>query len=316
LLALQKVSAVTLIVMRNLTTLAVAFFEYIFLGTKMSALTVSTLLGILAGAVLYGFHDLGFSVQGFAWLMANVLFTTAFQIYIKHLISSLPEDGPGALGPFGMSYYNNMISLPILVLVSAASNEYALFPEILKTLSRTNVFVVTLSGALGFVLSTSAFLLNKLVTATSMMVANNVNKFAAILLSELFIEQTLGMMSGFGTCMVLAFGWLYAESKGTYSDGALARNCSKLGTSRMMICPALISVFIPVFLMSRYDKTVVDPSKFLMANRTDAILVKFNPIFDVKEYFLPPITFAYAEGVYALRLSACINCGEDFFPLG
>ena len=223
LLALQAVSAVTLIVVRNLGTLVVAFFERVVLGAQISTLAVFSLLGILLGAVMYGLYDLQFSAVGYAWLAVNVACTAAFQIYVKGLIAGLPKTGPGALGPFGMSYYNNVISLPVLLLVAAATGEGPRLPALLAALSTRGWAAVAASALLGFALSTSAFLVNTLVSATSMMVANNVNKFALIILSELFVEQTLGLLAALGTALVLLFAWLYSQSRGSWaSAGPLA----------------------------------------------------------------------------------------------
>ena len=68
------------------------------------------------------------------------------------------------------------------------------------------------SGALGICLSVTAFMLNALISATSMMVANNVNKFFVIMLSECFIQRTLDGVSSLGIAVVMLFGWLYGEA--------------------------------------------------------------------------------------------------------
>jgi hypothetical protein len=122
-----------------------------------------------------------------------------------------------------MSYYNNVISLPVLLLVAAATGEGPRLPALLAALSTRGWAAVAASALLGFALSTSAFLVNTLVSATSMMVANNVNKFALIILSELFVEQTLGLLAALGTALVLLFAWLYSQSRGSWaSAGPLA----------------------------------------------------------------------------------------------
>jgi drug/metabolite transporter (DMT)-like permease len=234
LLALLQVSAVTLIVFRNLGTLVTAFFERAVLGTEISTLSVASLLGILLGVLLYAYHDLQFSAVGYAWLTLNVACTAAFQIYVKGLISAMPKEGPGALGPFGMSYYNNAISLPVFALVAACSGELPRLPSLVGALSARGWTFVVASAVLGFALSTSAFLVNKLVSATSMMVANNVNKFALIILSEVFVQATLGPLAAFGTALVVVFAWLYAQSKGPWAS---------IGYSHVICSPRHIVVF-------------------------------------------------------------------------
>ena len=248
LLALQHVSAVTLIVIRNLSTLAVAFFERLVLGTEISTLSVASLLGLLAGAVLHGLYDMRFSAAGYVWLMINIVCTVSFQIYVKGLIAGLPKKGPGALGPFGMSYYNNMISLPVFALLALAVGELPRLPDLFVALSTGGAIAVVVSALLGFALSTSAFLVNKLFSATSMMVANNVNKFALIIISEIAVETTLGSLPALGAFLVLLFGWLYTQSKGPWATGSLHQLCQDLGTPKLLLLSAAMTLTCAAFV--------------------------------------------------------------------
>ena len=236
LLALQSVSAVTLIVVRNVCTLVVAFLERAVLGARHSTLTVATLLGILLGAALYGAADLSFSASGYAWLAVNVAATAAFQVYVKWLIAAQPKAGPDALGPFHMSYYNNVISLPVLALVVAAAGEGPRLPALLAALTPGGWLAVLGSAVLGFALSTSAFLASTLVSATSMMVASNVCKFALFIVA---VQSPLAPLATLGAAAVALSAWLYAQSKGPWASGWFHGAFDKLGTWRLLLVCAL-----------------------------------------------------------------------------
>jgi len=173
LLALMHVSAVTLIVIRNLTSLTVAAAEWAALGRALSWGGAGALGGMLAGASLYGLHDVTFSATGYAWLAVNLIATSAYQVLVKRIVSS---DAAKEMGPFGFSYINNLLSLPTLALISAATGEVPALLAGVRGLDAAGAAVLGLSGVLGFCLSVSAFKLNTLIAATSMMVANNVNK--------------------------------------------------------------------------------------------------------------------------------------------
>jgi len=255
LLALQEVSAVTLIVIRNLNSLSVAALEFACLGTVLPWQTVGSLLGILGGAVMYSLHDITFSFIGYSWLFLNLLSTSAYQVWVKRVVAS---DTGKKIGALGMSYVNNLLSLPVLFAVALANREVSgilgsgsgiwnessaagrqnigsggsVFtpPSVaaaaspaasglisvgkapMTTLNRGSVALLLVSGALGICLSVTAFMLNALISATSMMVANNVNKFFVILLSECFIQGTLDGFSSLGVVVVMLFGWLYGEA--------------------------------------------------------------------------------------------------------
>lgn len=213
LFALLYVSVPTLIVIRNLSTLSVAVLEYFILGNRIDSLSIATLLGMIVGAVFYAMHDLTFSIQGYAWLCVNIIGTSVYQVHIKKVVNMPIMKDHGAIE---MSYYNNLISLPILVILAYIMGEFkvllsdfqSMYPPEIKS-----ICVVLLSCLFGFLLSTSAFALNKLISPTSIMVANNVNKFALIILSELFVQSTLDLIASIGAVFVLFCGWLYSQTK-------------------------------------------------------------------------------------------------------
>ena len=208
-LALLKVSAVTLIVIRNLTAISVAALERVVLGTSVSGSALVALLGMVAGAVVFGLHDLTFDAQGYAWLVVNMVASSCYQVMVKRIIS---KDASAKIGPFGFAYLNNVMSVPFLALIAVANKEPGRIAEVVPIDGRV-ASTLLLSCALGCMLSVSGFVLNTMISATSLMVANNVNKFLVIILSELFIQRTLDRVASAGVVAVMLFGCLYAQSR-------------------------------------------------------------------------------------------------------
>lgn len=220
--ALLYVSIPTVVVIRNLSTLLVAFLEYIFLSRKIDIYSIVTLLGMLFGAILYANHDLTLNVKGYAWLCANVIATSSYQVYIKKIIDIPTMAGIGALG---MSYFNNLLSLPVLLILAYSMKELTTLVRLFQLKLNLNIEslgIILISCILGFLLSTTAFVLNKLISPTSIMVANNVNKFFVIILSEVLIQQTLDSLATLGAIAVLFFGWLYSQIEKSFSKPVLA----------------------------------------------------------------------------------------------
>jgi len=220
LLALMYVSVPTVIVIRNLSTLSVAVLEYIILGDTITSISIGTLLGMLIGAIFYASHDLTFSIYGYLWLSVNIMGTSVYQVYIKKIVHlSLVKE----CGSVGMSYYNNIISLPIFLFLACIMGEmksFLLYSQDITMINVKSAIIVLMSCVLGFMLSITAFTLNTLISATSIMVANNVNKFTLIAFSELFVESTLDITASIGAVFVLLFGWLYSKSKENYAKTA------------------------------------------------------------------------------------------------
>ena len=244
LFALFYVSVPTLIVIRNLSTLAVAFLEYLTLGNRINALSIATLFGMIIGAIFYAMHDLTFSIKGYAWLCVNIIGTSLYQVYVKKVVHMPIMKDHGAIV---MSYYNNLISLPILVVLACILNESKHLFEYFQSIylpEIKSICVVILSSLFGFLLSTSAFALNKLISPTSIMVANNVNKVSLILLSEVFVQSTLDITASIGAIFVLFCGWLYTQTKKQFAK----------------LLFFLVSIFLLVLYTSLEYKHVIIPT--------------------------------------------------------
>lgn len=208
--ALKFISAVTLVVMRNLTTVVVAAGEHIALGVSFTRPAFLAMCGMLTSAAVYGAADMKFNPTGYAWLAVNIVSSSIYQVYVKSVAT---KDGTT---PMGMSYLNNAISIPMLAAASSAIGENPL-PWIALPHALSTWAMLLLSGFLGYLLSTSAFFLNQVISATSIMVANNTNKFAVIIFSELFIERSLGVWSTAGACMVIVFAYIYTRDRSSTS---------------------------------------------------------------------------------------------------
>ncbi|CAF1140148.1 unnamed protein product [Adineta ricciae] len=233
--ALIYVSVPTVIVMRNLTSLFVAFLEYLFLNHKTNRFSIFILLGMLGGAGLYAKHDFTFNVQGYVWLGVNIISTSVYQIYIKKIIHLAYFEN---IGPIGMSYYNNLLSLPVLWIILCVTGELRRLVmnfELEHSQTMLSIILILISSLLGFALSISAFALNKLISATSMMVTNNVNKFSVIVLSEIFVKSTLDIIASIGAISVLFLGWLYSQTTRSAS-----KSCFGILTIALIIFAAII----------------------------------------------------------------------------
>jgi drug/metabolite transporter (DMT)-like permease len=268
LLALMYVSVPTVIVMRHLTALLVAILECVLLSKKINGFSSAALIFMLLGAILYAKHDLTFSIPGYTWLCVNIISTSVYQIYVKKIIHLPLFENVGSIG---MSYYNNLISLPILFIFASIMGELKVFSsnfDVKYLLEIRTIGLLWFSGILGFSLSISAFALNKLISATSMMVANNANKFSIIVLSEIFVQSTLDITASVGALSVLLYGWLYSQT---------AKPLSK----RLFFIAAII--FIVLSTISEYKhiniaKTHIDYRSPLDFNNTNTtILNKFMP---------------------------------------
>ena len=115
------------------------------------------------------------------------------------------------LSSLGMSYYNNLLSLPFFFTLMLVYE----FPMALTDLGKLDgmgVFLLLISSVLGMLLSVSAFLLNKTITATSQMVVNNVNKFCLIFISA-YLYSDMTVNTGTASAIVMASAAAYSYQR-------------------------------------------------------------------------------------------------------
>jgi len=203
--AFQGTSIAAVVVQRNLISLVVAAAEWIFLGRGTGSLALFSLVGILVGASIFGAGDVEFNHVGYVWLFLNIVASASFQILNKKLVHGVD------LSSFGLSFFNNLISVAMLMLWSVPSGAMV---QAVAFMPQTNMFVLGLSCFLGFALSVSAFALSKEVSATTMMVVNNSNKFILVLLIEVLKQgKPIGMQGWVGCTISIAFAMLYTHAK-------------------------------------------------------------------------------------------------------
>lgn len=205
LLALQSVTATSLIVMRNLTTITTAALEFFFFNSALSKTACMCIVGMLFGATIFGMHDMAISVLGYAWLFVNIACTSCYQVYVKGIAQT-------GMHPLDMSFFNNLLSIAILVFICVLTNEFPHLSSIYQ-FNHLNIIVLFATCFCGCILSVTAFRLNQLISATAIMVANNANKFSVILFSEIAIQRSMDSVGVLGCLFVLTFGWCFSVYK-------------------------------------------------------------------------------------------------------
>lgn len=203
--AFQSASIAAVVVERNLMSLVVAMMEYVFLKKSLNQMAILSLLGIMAGAIIFGVYDVEFDKLGYGWLFANIAASATFQILNKKLVHGVD------LSSFGFSYFNNLISVAMLMVYAVPSGALV---QASSDMQYVNMVALVLSCFLGFGLSVSAFALSKEVSATTMMVVNNSNKFLLVMGIELLnLGKPIGVNGWLGCVLAITFAMLYTRAK-------------------------------------------------------------------------------------------------------
>ena len=171
-----------------------------------------TLIHTVCGTVIYG--EAGISLiqdfwRGMVWCLINVLCQTLYGVTLKYKMDN--DEGIKDMSKYTMSLFNNALCLPYLIIVAVASGEPAHYQEILPEVPVHGWLTIAATCFIGFMISTSGFGLQKLVSATTFLVINNMTKILNILLGVAILGDTLaGGSSVLGCFVSLGGGFWYS----------------------------------------------------------------------------------------------------------
>lgn len=201
--SLKFINVAMVTVLKNIANVMTAIGEtYLFKkhhGTKVwTALFLMIISAISGGAT-----DISFHVVGYSWQILNCFLTASYSLTLRRVMDIAKHSTKsGNLNEFSMVLLNNVLSLPLGILLTALFREV---DYLYKTpLLRMPIFwlVITLSGLLGLAISfTSMWFLHQ-TSATTYSLVGSLNKIplsvAGILLFKVptSLENLLSILFG------------------------------------------------------------------------------------------------------------------------
>lgn len=206
------VSVSTVLIFRNVGAIITTVVEYFVRGEVVNTEIVLSELTIVLGAVMYGWGSASFSWIGFFWIMVNVCAQVAYGVLVKHRMDKKPQFKE--MSKFTMSLYNNTLAIPMLMVVLLLQSEQFVVLERIEAVTPVGWGWIAVTCILGFMISTSGFGLQKLVSATTFLVINNVTKFLNIFLGLMFLQDKIvGLLDGSGCVIAILAGFWYSNAQ-------------------------------------------------------------------------------------------------------
>jgi hypothetical protein len=210
----------TVLILRNVGAILTTIVEYYVRGMSVTRNILFAEILIVVGAFMYGWNTANFSPQGFFWVLLNVAAQVCYGVLLKHRMDTHPciKD----MSKYTMSLYNNSLGLPLFLVVWLLQGEAELLPVHLEKVNFLGVCIISTTCVIGFMISVSGFALQKLVSATSFLVINNLTKFLNILLGMMLLRDRLvGILDSSGCVLALGAGaWYSYEQSRAPSKGA------------------------------------------------------------------------------------------------
>jgi hypothetical protein len=194
----------TFSVLRNLNPFISSIMSFCFFGDTTKLDAVWALVIILGGSIFYARHDLEIHFFGYIVCFIHITSMSAYSCFVKYQSRQLI--------PLEMSVLNNVMSIPIILSISFCLGELDIV-SIQEFLARAlgggvATFWFLTSCILGCCISFTAFNCQTLISPTSFLTLNNLNKIPAILFSVVLFNghMSLSMVAGMTTSL---FGGYY-----------------------------------------------------------------------------------------------------------
>lgn len=190
------------LVLRNCLPLIILPVErVVFPDTVVSITMVAPLCAIALGAALYACFSPGSaaSTAGFGWIVVNCLATVVHAVLSRYLLTSDMR-----LSFEAMTLINNVIPLFPVVALAWATGEMEHWPQYEHLLhAPMPLAVLACSGIVGLCLGQSSIMVQKCVTATTMMVLQTTTKLFIILAAMFFFNDRFTPISFVGCALSL-----------------------------------------------------------------------------------------------------------------
>lgn len=176
--ALKLVGVGMVSVLKNLSNLFIIFGDWWFFARTYSWHVWVCLVLMAASVVAGGATDINFSWGGYGWQMANNVFTAGYALYLSRVTERVSGASPAhkPLNQMSMVYYNNLLSIPLTLLLVVIRGEFLGFWKQQALYQPSFQALAVLGGLFGFLISLSSIWFVSLTTATFYSLVGSFNK--------------------------------------------------------------------------------------------------------------------------------------------
>lgn len=212
--SLKYINVAMVTVLKNVTNVITAVGEMYLFSKHHDNRVWAALFLMIISAVSGGITDLSFHAVGYSWQLINCFLTASYSLTLRRVMDTAKQvTKSGNLNEFSMVLLNNILSLPLGILLIVVFNEV----DYLSTtpLLRMPDFwlVMTLSGFLGLSISfTSMWFLHQ-TSATTYSLVGSLNKIPLSIAGILLFKVPTSIENSASILFGLVAGVFFARAK-------------------------------------------------------------------------------------------------------
>uniref|UniRef100_K3WMI3 EamA domain-containing protein n=1 Tax=Globisporangium ultimum (strain ATCC 200006 / CBS 805.95 / DAOM BR144) TaxID=431595 RepID=K3WMI3_GLOUD len=211
-------------VFKNVTNIIIVTGEWRLFGEKVGVLVIASLGIMLMGAVMSSYSDVSggknataSTLAGYFWMFMNCAATAGYVLYMRYATSKSSLK----ISKFGMAFYNNLISLPLLAPPMILNGEaFTVWSNPLLADMNFNILLF-LSGVVGVGLNLASFWCVSSTSATTYATVGGLNKIPTTFIGVLLLGETLKSDTAIYVTFGMVGGILYGYAK--FKEGEEAK---------------------------------------------------------------------------------------------
>jgi GDP-mannose transporter len=200
---IHDMSVAVMTILKNTATIIIAFGDSYIFGRQLSPGLLLAFGLMFLGAYLGSSTDRWVTGWGLFWTFANVAATAAYVLYMKVLMVNVSSD----IGRYGPVFYNNLLSLPFLILPAAP--HFSSFIDDAMTTKPAGQLALVATILVGSVMTFATFWCMRVTSPTTYAVIGTMNKIPLLLLGIVLFDQPPTVLGGVGMTVALGGGALY-----------------------------------------------------------------------------------------------------------
>ncbi|GIL62314.1 hypothetical protein Vafri_16593 [Volvox africanus] len=170
---------------------------------------------MIASALVGASTDARFTWVGYSWQVVNCLLTSAYALCLRNVMDKVPQhttDGQ-KMDEFSMVYYNNLLSIPPILVLMAVFGEYDGLLRQPALAMPAFQMVAVLGGLIGFAISFSSLWFLSQTTATIYSLIGSLNKFPIATVGILVFKEPTNAKNLASIIIGLGAGVVFTQYK-------------------------------------------------------------------------------------------------------
>ncbi|VAH94795.1 GDP-mannose transporter GONST1-like isoform X1 [Triticum urartu] len=212
--SLKYINVAMLTILKNVANVLTASGETYFFKKQHDRQVWISLMLMIISAIAGGVTDLSFHAVGYTWQILNCFLTASYSLTLRHVMDSAKEaTRSGNLNELSMVLLNNILSLPLGVILVLGFNEVEYLLETPLLRMPTFWLVITASGVLGLAISFTSMWFLRQTSATTYSLVGSLNKIPLSIAGILLFKVRTSMENSISILFGLLAGVFFARAK-------------------------------------------------------------------------------------------------------